>query len=252
MKIGYDIALKIGDPAFWDLETEHYVSKTFARQQFEGIRTREKKNAEATPEVPAEQGHTSHLAVADGDGNMVALTHTLSGWFGGGHMAKGTGIILNNELRNFRREQNEINSLMPLVRVRTDLAPLIVFRSTPEGVKQPYFTIGVAGGDFIPSTALEILINIIDYGKPLQEAIEAPRFLPPVWGRPGYTIEDFFFPRVLSAIRERGERFSRPAGLGELRFARAQGAMIDPDRALVISAADPRGSGGIEGYVAAY
>ncbi len=251
MKVGYDIALKIGDPAFWDFETEYYLSKTFAREQFEGIRARETRSTEAIP-VVAEQGHTSHLAVADSEGNMVALTHTLSGWFGSGHMVKGTGIILNNELRNFRREQGEINSLLPLVRVRTDLAPLIVFRKTPEGVKKPYFTIGIAGGDFIPSTALEILVNIIDYGKSLQQAIEAPRFLPPVWGRPSYAIEDFFFPRVLDAMMAQGERFSRPAGLGELRFARAQGAMIDPDSGLVVGGADPRGSRGLAGYVSAY
>jgi gamma-glutamyltranspeptidase/glutathione hydrolase len=252
IKVGYDVALRIGDPAFWNLETSHYLSKTFARTQFERIRAQEAGPAAATPEVTPEQGHTSHLTVADSEGNMVALTHTLSGWFGSCHMVKGTGIIMNNELRNFRQEQGEINSLLPLARVRTDLAPLIAFRKTPEGVKEPYFTIGVAGGDFIPSTAVEIVVNVIDHGKSLQQAIEAPRFLPAVWDHSSCAIEDFFFPRVLEAMRAQGKIFSRPAGPGELRFACVQGAMIDAEPGIVTGAADPRGSSNSAGYVVAY
>jgi gamma-glutamyltranspeptidase/glutathione hydrolase len=114
---------------------------------------------------------TTHFSIVDGEGNAVAWTQTISSFFGTGHMVD--GYFLNNELGNFKGkpvEGSPIN-LEPGRRPRTTIAPLVVRKDG-----QVRWVIGSPGAGRIGSTIIEILVNVIDFGMSLEEAIRAPKF----------------------------------------------------------------------------
>lgn len=114
---------------------------------------------------------TTHFSVVDGDGNAVAWTQTISSFFGTGNMVD--GYFLNNELGNFKArpvEGSPIN-LEPGRRPRTTIAPLVV----KEGGRVRW-VIGSPGAGRIGSTVVQILVNLVDFGMGLEDAIRAPKF----------------------------------------------------------------------------
>ena len=163
---------------------------------------------------PAEGAHTTHLTVADRDGHVVSATQTINSLFGARFMVPGTGMIPNNYLYVFDPRPGRANSLAPGKRVTSSMAPLIVLRDG-----RPRFALGLPGGLRIFPSALQAVVNLIDHGMSLQEAIEAPR----VWTQgfelelePGITAE------VADALRSRGHRVlnvpSVGGGMNAIRF----------------------------------
>ena len=145
------------------------------------------EEAESTPLVPigvAESPSTTHVSVLDEAGNAVAITQTISSFWGSQDMVPGYGFFMNNELHNFNNynpdRPDDLNVLAPYKRPRTVIAPTIV--RNPAG--EVFLVLGTPGAGRIPSTVLETIVNVIDFGMSLEDAIKAPKFT----SRVGYSV----------------------------------------------------------------
>jgi gamma-glutamyltranspeptidase / glutathione hydrolase len=129
--------------------------------------------------APAGGTDTTHLSVVDRDGNLVALTTTLNGLFGCGLWVPGAGFFLNNEMDDFATApgkpnlfgliQGEANAVAPGKRMLSSMSPVIAWKG-----KEAY-ALGARGGSFIPTTSLQVLLNLLVDGDPLQSAVDRPR-----------------------------------------------------------------------------
>lgn len=111
---------------------------------------------------------TTHFSVVDNQGNVVSCTTTLSGSFGARYAVPGTGVIMNNSLGAFSTVG--ANVLEPGRRMTSSMAPTLV----SDG-KGPVLVLGSPGGDTIANTIVTVLRRIVDYGQPLDVAVDAPR-----------------------------------------------------------------------------
>jgi gamma-glutamyltranspeptidase/glutathione hydrolase len=117
----------------------------------------------------------------DREGNAVAVTYTLNEWFGARVTAAKTGILLNDEMDDFTVKlgapnlyglvQGEANAIAPGKRPLSSMSPTIVSRNG-----KPVLVIGSPGGSRIITVVVHCILNVIDYGMNIQEAIDAPRF----------------------------------------------------------------------------
>jgi len=178
-----DRARHLGDPAFVrDMPVEKLVSKEYAAALRRTIR--EDKASVSSPstfEWPAESPETTHFSVVDTDRNVVSLTYTLEDSYGSKIVVPGAGFLLNNEMGDFNAGPGltddsgligtEPNLAAPRKRMLSSMTPTVVVR---EG--RPYLVTGSPGGRTIPSTVLQTVLNVLDFGMNAQEAVDAPRF----------------------------------------------------------------------------
>ena len=169
MKIAFaDRAAVTGDPDFVPVPVARLVSKEYA-----GSRPIDPARAQSwCPGVSAagESADTTHLTVADADGNVVAATQTVNGLFGACVAVPGTGLICNNYMFNFDPHPGTALSVAPGKRVFTSMAPTMALQ---DGKLR--FALGLPGALRIFPSAMQIALNMIDHGMTAQEAVEAPR-----------------------------------------------------------------------------
>ncbi len=171
LKIAFsDRAAHMGDPATMTVPVDWLISPEYAAERRLGI-----DMAKATaphPGIPpsVESADTTHITAADADGNIVAMTQTINNAFGAKAMAPGTGIFLNNTMALFDPHPGHPNSIAPGKRSVSSMSPTIVTRAG-----QPFMALGLPGGVRIFPSVLQALVNVIDHGMSLQEAVEAPR-----------------------------------------------------------------------------
>ncbi|WP_305790794.1 gamma-glutamyltransferase [Paracoccus sp. SY] len=152
-----------GDPDFVDVPVERFTDKNYARQRME-------QRAGTGGPVVHESRDTTHVTVADADGTIVSATHTINGLWGACFMVPGTGIIPNNYMLNYDPRPGRALSVAPGKRVPTSMAPMIVLRDG-----RPVFALGLPGAVRIFPSAMQAIVNLIDHGMTLQQAVEAPR-----------------------------------------------------------------------------
>jgi gamma-glutamyltranspeptidase/glutathione hydrolase len=131
--------------------------------------------------APHEGNNTTHYSIVDKFGNAVAVTYTLNDWFGAKVTAAGTGVLLNNEMDDFTVKigvpnlyglvQGEANAIAPGKRPLSSMSPTII---TQDG--KPVLVLGTPGGSRIITAVTHTILNVIDYGMNVQEAVDAPRF----------------------------------------------------------------------------
>jgi gamma-glutamyltranspeptidase/glutathione hydrolase len=248
-----DRAEYMGDADFAPVPVAGLIDKAYAERQRSTINPeRASTSAEIRGGKPAgtESKQTTHFTIVDPAGNAVANTYTLNGWFGSGVVAKGTGVLLNNEMDDFTSKpgepnmfgaiQGEPNAIAPGKRPLSSMTPTFVVR--PDGTL--YFAIGSPGGTTIPNTVLQVICNVIDHGMNLQEAIDAPR-VHHQWVPDEIRDE----PRGLSgdtrrALEARGHKFaSTPENMGDV-----QGIMIEEKTNTRLGASDARQDGAAIGF----
>jgi len=117
-----------------------------------------------------ESAHTTHLTVSDKDGNVVAYTFTIEDWGGSGMVVPGYGFLLNNELTDFDFTAPHPNIPEAGKRPRSSMTPTIALKDG-----KPAFSIGSPGGSTIITTVLQTIVNYVDLGLPMDQAIDAPR-----------------------------------------------------------------------------
>jgi gamma-glutamyltranspeptidase/glutathione hydrolase len=212
LKIAFaDRAAATADPDFVAVPVERLLSADYAAERRALIDARRAQvwSAGVAAGLIAGQGegaHTTHLTVADRDGRIVSATQTINSLFGARYMVPGTGMIPNNYLYVFNPRAGLANSLAPGKRVTSSMAPLIVLKDG-----RPRFALGLPGGLRIFSSAMQAVVNLIDHGMSLQEAVEAPR----VWTQ-GYSLElePAISTTVADALGARGHDISRVANVG--------------------------------------
>jgi gamma-glutamyltranspeptidase len=202
---------------------------------------------DATGDLPAERigRGTTAFAVADADGNMIALTQTLSTWGGTFYVSEGLGFLYNNHLRFGGGGAS--GRFLPLTRSSSTSVPTLVFKVPVEGGPiVPRLAVAAAGNAWISASVYGIVLNVIDAGMPAQQAIEAPRFLvgrdpiEPNVGR--MQIEDRFPRSILQDLLTRGHRFQKIGRKGEVRYGYAAAVVIDAATRQVQGGAEPRRS----------
>lgn len=243
---------RIGDPARWPVEYGEHLEPAHAAQLFRRIHPTAAARFDDDANEPALGTErigsgTTGIVIADGEGNMIAMTNTLSTWGGSFYVSRGLGFLYNNHLHASRTTRGTYGELMPLTRSNTANVPMLVFRQE-NGRRVPYFGVSVAGNAWIPAATYSIVANVIDGGLSMQQAVEAPRFL--VTRDPAdalgsgalVEIEDRFPRAELQELMSRGHRFEKIGRKGEMRYGYASGVLIDPVTHLVEGGADPRRS----------
>jgi gamma-glutamyltranspeptidase/glutathione hydrolase len=244
-----DRAEFMGDSDFVKVPVAGLIDKAYAAKLRRGINA---DKASTSVEISAgqptgyESEETTHFTVVDIEGNAVANTYTLNNSYGSAAVAKGTGIILNDEMDDFAAKpgtpnmygliQGERNAVAPRKRPLSAMTPTFVLRKDGS----LWFTVGSPGGPTIINTALCVITNVVDYGMNIQQAIDFPRihhqWLPD---------ELVFEPYGLSGDTQKalallGHNLAKPRYLGD-----AEGIMMEEKTGLRLGATDPRRSDGL-------
>jgi len=273
---------RIADPSLWPVDVAPIVNKDTARvrwgcfeparaippESFRGAelacasgrgpvpvdssRAPDEDAAGGRGEVDGEAGGddvhasgTTAFAVADADGNVVAVTQTLGTWGGTFHVTPGLGFLYNDKLFSYASDPDAYGARLPFARHGSTIAPTIVFEGTGDR-KRPLLALGAAGNAWITSAVYQTLVGVVDFGLGPQEALELPRFLV---GRGGggargatVTYEDGLSPDVVRALGAMGYRLQPVSLAGELRMG--YGAAVVIGERSVTAGGDPRRGAG--------
>lgn len=173
----------LGDPDFVKNPVTHLLDKNYAATIRNSISmTKAGVSSELQSGTVATEGsNTTHYSIVDKEGNAVAVTYTLNNWFGAHVTAASTGVLLNDEMDDFTSKvgaanmfglvQGEANAIVPGKRPLSSMTPTIVMRDG-----KLLMVVGTPGGSHIPTTVFHTLINVVDYGMDVQEAVDASRF----------------------------------------------------------------------------
>jgi len=243
-----DRAEYMGDSDFVKVPVAGLIDKAYAAKLRSNISTeRASTSAEVRAGRPAgyESEETTHFTVVDAEGNAVANTYTLNNSYGSAAVAKGTGMLLNDEMDDFAAKpgtpnmygliQGERNAVAPRKRPLSAMTPTIVLRKDGSF----WFTVGSPGGPTIINTVLCVITNVIDFDMNIQQAIDAPRihhqWLPDeLVGEPLGLSGD-----TQKALTSRGHTLAKQRTLGD-----AEGIMIEEKTGVRLGATDPRRSDG--------
>ncbi|MGH3116247.1 MAG: gamma-glutamyltransferase family protein [Gaiellales bacterium] len=238
----------VADPHFVDIPLEQLLSKGYADERRcligEWAMAAPVDAGDPTPpyDAPcsdggssaaegAHEGSTTHFSVADRWGNVVSYTTTLVATGGNAIVVPGYGFFFNNELVNFNEEplfEGDPNLAEGGKRPRGNMAPTVVVRDG-----RPVLSVGVAGGQTIQTTVLGIMVNHLDFGMPLPEALAAARATPR--NTATTAAERGFLDQYGAALSGRfGQRLASTGSI-----AHAQGISFLPDGRLV-AVADTR------------
>ncbi|MGJ7563027.1 gamma-glutamyltransferase [Variovorax sp. RB2P76] len=173
----------LGDPDFVKNPLDRLLDKGYAEKIRAAI---DPKKAGVSKDIkpgvaPHEGSNTTHYSITDQWGNAVSVTYTLNDWFGAKVTAAKTGVLLNNEMDDFTSKigvpnmyglvQGEANAIAPGKRPLSSMSPTIVSKDG-----KPVFVVGTPGGSRIITAVLHTILNVVDYGMNVQEAVDAPRF----------------------------------------------------------------------------
>ncbi|MGC5803132.1 gamma-glutamyltransferase [Ralstonia pseudosolanacearum] len=207
----------LGDPDFVKNPLDRLLDKNYAAKIRAVI---DPKKAGVSKDIkpgvePHEGSNTTHYSIADRYGNAVSVTYTLNDWFGAKVTAAKTGVILNDEMDDFTAKvgvpnlyglvQGEANAIAPGKRPLSSMSPTIVTRDG-----KPVMVVGTPGGSRIITAVLQTMLNAIDYGMNVQEAVDMPRFhqqwLPDLTNVENYTLS----PDTCQILEGMGHKFGPP------------------------------------------
>jgi gamma-glutamyltranspeptidase/glutathione hydrolase len=247
MKRAYaDRAQHFGDPDATNVPAAGLMSKRYAaalRAAIDRERAQPARDIRAGDPSPFEGANTTHYSVVDRFGNAVSNTYTLNLSYGVGLVADGTGVLLNNELDDFAAKPeapnafglvglNAANAPGPNKRPLSSMTPTIVLKHG-----KPYLVTGSPGGSRIITVVLQVLVNVIDHGMGIAQAVETPR-IHHQWLPDEVMIEQGLPAAVVQALEARGHRISVRAPLSS-----ANSIMVTADG--FVGAADTRTRGAL-------
>jgi gamma-glutamyltranspeptidase/glutathione hydrolase len=209
-----------GDPAFVKVPVERILSKAYAAERRAGIDPARAKQWKGGL-LDKEGADTTHLTVADSKGNIVCTTQTINSLFGARFIIPGTGMVPNDYMSNFDPRPGNALSIAPGKRVTTSMSPMIALRDG-----KARFALGLPGGRKIFPAALQALLNMIDHGMTLQEAVEAPR----IWTEgPFLEVEHGIPETVRKGLEAKGHKLVRmptvSGGMNGIQFDDDDGSM---------------------------
>jgi gamma-glutamyltranspeptidase / glutathione hydrolase len=248
-----DRAEYMADPDFADVPVATLIDRKYAERRRATINlTKASRSQDIRPgEIKSgESFDTTHFTVIDTQGNIVSNTYTINDLHGSKVTAKGTGILLNNEMDDFAARpgrpnlfgliQGERNSVQPRKRPLSSMTPTIVLRRDGS----PWFAVGARGGPRIITAVLQTVINMIDHDMNIQQAIDAPRihhqWLPDEILHEPYGLS----PDTRRILEGFGHKFTERAGY----IASATGIAIEEKTNIRLGAIDSRSDGEAVGY----
>lgn len=226
----------IGDTDFVEVPVAGILSASLAREMAARISPdRATPVEEISPEdaFPYESRDTTQVSVVDGEGNAVSLTYTLGYSFGSGLVVPGTGIILDNQMRNFSIRDPDVhaNRMEPGKRVVSTMTPTMVFDEDD----RLFLVTGTPGGSRIHNVILQLIVNTVDYGMNIAEATHVPRIYQ-AWREPELGVERGVGADSLRLLEAMGHEIEIQQTMGS-----TQSIMLS--EGLLYGAADPRRPG---------
>ena len=212
-----DRARSLGDPAFTKVLEQKLTSPEYAKTLAARISDDKvlppaaygDKDLAGPAEAPHDHG-TSHLCVADGEGNVVALTTTVNLLFGSRVVDAASGVVLNDEMDDFSAQPGApnafgligafANAVAPGKRPLSSMTPTIV---TKDGT--PILCVGAAGGPTIVSSTVQTIVNVVDFGLDVSAAVAAPR-VHAQWMPNAVAVEPDVPRDVVQALEKRGHK----------------------------------------------
>jgi gamma-glutamyltranspeptidase/glutathione hydrolase len=202
------------------------------------------------PEDAGMPHHTTHLSVIDKDGNAVALTTTRNYGFGSCLVAKGTGVLLNDEMDDFAAQPltpnvfglvtGETNAVRPGKTPLSSMSPTLVFQK--DAPDQVMIALGSPGGPTIPTATLQVILHVIDHGMSLQRAVDAGRIHNQYLPDQLIYEKDALEPATRAALEAMGHHLREIPVLGTV-----EAVSVDPLTHLHYAATDPRAEGAAAG-----
>lgn len=253
-----DRAQHLGDADFVSVPVAGLTSREYAmdrRSNIDPYRASNSRDVSQANPVAYEPAETTHFTIVDAEGNVISNTYTLNDSYGSGVTAVGTGVLLNNEMDDFTSKpgvpndyqliQGEANAIQPGKRPLSSMTPTIVLRDG-----KVLFAIGSPGGPTIINTVLQVILNIIDFGMDIQQAVDASRFHHQWMPDHIYWEPYGMNPDTRASLERMGHKFRSIAGTGDTPgdIGDAQGIMIDPSTQIRMGASDPRLGGVPVGY----
>ena len=251
-----DRAAYMADTAFVTVPLEGLTSKAYAKtlaaridinkaaQEIKAgdpFKFQKEQKKAAIAGTGSERMSTTSLSTVDAEGNIVASTNTINYFCGSGVMVPEYGFLLNDEMDDFSQNPKSVNAPEPGKRPLSSMSPTIVL--DPKG--RPYMSIGAAGATRIFTSIVQIIMNTIDYGMTMNDAIQAPRIHNQLSGsKPAKLLVEKHFPEKLAGWMEvRGFVVDRGAHVGT-----AQGILFNADKGIINGGADFRRLGVPVGY----
>jgi gamma-glutamyltranspeptidase/glutathione hydrolase len=246
----------IGDDEFVDVPTQALLDEDYLETRRELIDP-DRANPDVEPGDPwgfqpgdpyrvaprtigrerARDGNTTHFVTADEQGNVVSYTSTIEQFMGSGILVPEYGFLLNNELTDFAAEPGGPNEVQPEKRPMSSMSPTIALRGG-----EPFLAAGTPGGPTIITTVIQILLNVVDRGQDLAEAVAEPRIYSDEY--PSLMWEEGIPDGARTGLEEQGHELDEPVdvptGLGDV-----QALLVDDDR--YVGVADPRRGGLVVG-----
>ncbi len=252
MRLAYfDRMRYLGDADFTEVPVQKLISKDYARKLFGGINMNsatpsEELSKKASPRK--DHAETTHFSVVDKEGNIVSNTYTLQDLFGSKAVVSGLGFFINDEMNDFDLipraagipggAHADPNGIRPNKRMLSSMTPTIVLRNG-----KPLLITGSPGGRTIINIVLQIVVNIVDHGMTLRDAVDAPR-LNHNWMPDRVTYErNRWDEKTIRELKRKGHQFGERELIGD-----AHSIWIDPQTGKYLGEADLRRYGWAEGY----
>jgi len=247
-----DRAQFLGDADFVKVPVAGLTSKAYAEKLAATINLHHASSSQEVGHgnpVGYESDETTHFTVVDKDGNVAANTYTLNDSFGNKITVEGAGFLLNNEMDDFAPKpgapnaygliQGEANAVEARKRPLSSMTPTFVLKDG-----RLWFAVGSPGGPTIINTVMQVIINVVDHGMNIQQAIDAPR-VHHQWLPDQIVYEPFgLVPDVIKALQNMGHQLvDKPRYMGD-----AEGIMIEDKTGVRLGASDPRLNGRAIGY----
>jgi gamma-glutamyltranspeptidase/glutathione hydrolase len=225
----------VSDPEFNDIPVAGLLSKDFAEKQRGRI---DPKRAMAWPAASGMPEHkdTIYITAVDRDRNAVSFINSLYWNFGSAMVAGNTGIMMQNRGSGFVLKEGHFNCIAPRKRPMHTIIPAMAYRGRDE-----ILCYGVMGGYYQAMGHAYVLSNWADCGMDLQEAIDAPRFLP---GAEGLAVERSMPRATCEALAKLGHQITEP----RLPHGGGQAILIDAKSGVLQAGSDPRKDGCAMGY----
>lgn len=236
----------LADPRFAEVPMDRLISKAYADQRRALIDPARALSWDRVPSYGSLSGDTVYIAAVDAEGNAASLIHSLYGVFGSAVVAGDTGVVLQNRGAYFSLDPQHPNRLEP---GKTPLHTLIASLGFRDG--KLWSVLGCMGADGQPQIQLQTYVAMIDYGRDIQQALDAPRWLSGRFAlgeaRDTLHIEGRFAPAMIDELARRGHLLNRWGAWNELA-GHAHGIVIDAQSGMRIGGADPRSDGAAIGY----
>ncbi len=239
----------LGDPDFVKVPVSKLLDPAYIRSRRASIDPAHvTASAQLKPGLPAnESSETTHYSIVDSQGNAVAVTYTLNEAYGNGITVPGLGFLLNDEMDDFTSKpgspnmfgliQGSANAIQPAKRPLSAMTPAILLRDG-----KLFLVLGAPGGPRIITAVLQVILNVVDFGMNVQDAVDFPRFHHQ-WMPDKLSLESGISPDTVQLLKARGHQVDNSPGL-----VLASVEAIAVDGGWLQGASDDRRAGKASGY----